>query len=191
MNYCGLFKRRESKVDWTMALERWCGFISYFQGSLSQTIGGKSMNAFTEVAILWTAWVARHALLDRRELEEKLVFLSLWLALDSSAMTSAQRPVKSPSNQRFARSLTILKVSHQEKCLPEGLIKMHLASIMNLHKEFMSEGDDKMEFNSVVTRPDHVSWVPLGIAELPSHLYDMTRRGTSRKGNHIHHSWQE
>ena len=110
----------------------------------------------------WTAWWPRRAWLDLRELEEKLVFLSLWLALDSSAMTSDQRPVKSPSNQHFGQSLIILKVFCQEKYLPEWLTKMHLASIMNLRQEFMSEGDDKIEFNSVVTKPDHMSRAPLG-----------------------------
>ena len=110
----------------------------------------------------WTAQKAGHPLLCLREFVERLILLCLWLSLDSSATTSAQRPVKSPSDQGFAQSLMILKVSCQDLCLPEGLSKMHLASIINLHQEFISEGEDKMEFNSVVTRPDLVSWTPLG-----------------------------
>ena len=69
---------------------------------------------------------------------------------------------KSPSDQHFARFLTILNMSRQELCRLEGLNKMHLASIINLHQEFISKGEDKMEFNSVVTRPDHMSQAPLG-----------------------------
>ena len=41
------------------------------------------------------------------------------------------------------------------------LNKMQLASIMNLH-QFIFKGEDKMEFNSVVNRPDHMSQAPLG-----------------------------
>ena len=96
------------------------------------------------------------------EFVEGLVFLGLWLFLDSSWTTSAQRPVKSPSDQRFAQSLTILE------CVKLGTVSaggVQWNTFSQHHKLAPGVHIQERRQNGIQfcgDRPDHVSQAPLG-----------------------------